>query len=233
MKILDLGGDKITLPESWQEVSFNQYIKLAQTDNTDLDQIAILTGADKEKWAASKDTSKYYYCFNEISKWLKSGADEMLQGQVKSLEYLTKNIDLGDLGEETVKQFEDLKIIADKFYKIHEIDPIRAMKEYYPLMCSIYLQPKAFKEDYSYDKAKALVPQIEKLDAPTVIGVVNFFLLRYTASLVGIRKGVPKESSPLKRWRQALTTYIRRLVFRQYSTRLQREISRKKITFYR
>lgn len=224
-----IGDTYIELPESWDEVSFSQFIKLQECDNVDLNAVSILTGVSKEDWAQSNDTSLYYYCMNKISTWIKSGLDDINEIETRKIRWMSKELEFGDIGENTVAQFEDVKILLGKYEELYKTKPFDAMEMYYPLICSIYLQPKASKEKYDYSKAKELVSQIKELPAPMVIGVVNFFLMRYIVSVSGIKPNVQKGSSLWKRLKQGLVTYIKRLALRLYLTAWQKEILRKKI----
>ena len=130
----------------------------------------------------------------------------------------------------TMAQYEDLKILLAKYQTEYEKDPIAAMKAYYPLFVAIYLQPKTSGEKYDYSKAKEMVTQINQLPAPTIIGIVNFFLTKLAVSSLGIGTSAPSSNSWLKNWMLALNNYTRRLAFQRHLTAWQMEISKKKIT---
>ena len=63
-RLLFIDDTYIELPESWEDVTFEQFVKLQVCDNVDLNAVSILTGVSKEDWANSKKTSLYYYCMN-------------------------------------------------------------------------------------------------------------------------------------------------------------------------
>lgn len=228
-RLLIAGKDYIELPQSWDEVSFKQFLDLSQSDNLDLAAVSILTGISKSQWADSKNINLYYYCMDSLSKWVKQGIGEINDKQLNRLKFLTKDIDLGDIGEETVAQYEDMKIIMGKYTVEYQTSPIEAMRKYYPTIAAIYLQPKASGERYDHSKAIKLNDQINELPAPMVIGVVNFFLLKYIGSRTGIGQGAQVPSSRLKRWMQGLVKFIRRLALRLYLTHWQKEILKRKI----
>jgi hypothetical protein len=218
----------IELPESYEEVSFEKFMALADCEGVNLKAVSILTGISEEEWSSSNDVAAYYYCFNSLSTWIGKGISEMTDREVKKLKYLSKNIELTDIGEQSVAQYEDLKILASKYQTHYESDPIEAMKEYYPLFVAIYLQPKTQGEKYDYSKAKELTKFVNELPAPTVIGITNFFFTKLVASSFGIRTSAPSSSSWLKSWMLGLNNYTKRLAFQRHLTAWQVAISRKK-----
>jgi hypothetical protein len=218
------------LPESYDEVTFEKFINLADCESVNLKAVAILTGVSETKWAESNNIAMYYYCFNTISNWMGKGLAELNDREVNRLSYLSKNIEFVDIGEQSVAQYEDLKILLAKYQAEYEKDPIAAMKAYYPLFVAIYLQPKTSGEKYDYSKAKEMIGQINQLPAPTIIGIVNFFLTKLAVSSLGIKSSAPISSSWLRKLTLALNNYTRRLAFRRHLTVWQGEILKKKIT---
>lgn len=217
------------LPESYDEVTFAQFMALADCEKVDLKAVSILTGISEEEWASSNNVPLYYYCFNAISTWMSKGLADLNQREVNRISFLSKNIELADIGEHSVAQYEDLKILLGKYQTEYETDPIEAMKAYYPLFVAIYLQPKANNEKYDYSKAKEMVEQINQLPAPTVVGITNFFLTKLAASSLGIDTNALNSSSWWKKSTQGLKNYTKRLALQRHLTAWQREISRKKI----
>jgi hypothetical protein len=228
-RLLFIDDTFIELPESWDDVTFEQFVKLQVCDNVDLNAVSILTGVSKEDWANSNKTSLYYYCMNSISKWITSGINEINDSEIRKIKWMSETMEFGDLGENTVAQFEDAKILLAKYDTLYKTHPFDAMDKYYPLICSIYLQPKASKEKYNFGKAEALVSQIRTLPAPMVIGVVNFFLLRFIVSQSGIEGSAPKQISAWKKLKLGLERSIKRLAFRLYLTAWQKETLKKRI----
>jgi hypothetical protein len=228
-RLLFIDDTYIELPESWDDVTFEQFVKLQVCDNVDLNAVSILTDVSKEDWANSNKTSLYYYCMNNISKWITSGINEINDSEIRKIKWRSKELEFGDLGENTVAQFEDAKILLAKYDTLYKSHPFDAMDKYYPLICSIYLQPKAGKEKYDFSKAESLVEQIRQLPAPMVIGIVNFFLLKYIVSMSGIKGNAPKQISLLKRLKLGLQRFIRRLALQLYLTVWQKETLRRRI----
>jgi len=218
------------LPESYEEVTFEQFMKLADCDSVNLKAVSILTGVSEDKWAESNNIPMYYFCFNAISNWMGKGLAELNDREVNRLSYLSKHIEFADIGEQSVAQYEDLKILLAKYQTEYEKDPIAAMKVYYPLFVAIYLQPKTSGEKYDYSKAKEMVGQINQLPAPTIIGIVNFFLTKLAVSSLGIGTSAPNSSSWLKKLTLELNSFTKRLAFRRHLTAWQMEISKKRIT---
>jgi len=218
------------LPESYEEVTFEQFMKLADCDSVNLKAVSILTGVSEDKWAESNNIPMYYFCFNAISNWMGKGLAELNDREVNRLSYLSKHIEFADIGEQSVAQYEDLKILLAKYQTEYEKDPIAAMKVYYPLFVAIYLQPKTSGEKYDYSKAKEMVGQINQLPAPTIIGIVNFFLTKLAVSSLGIGTSAQNSSSWLKKLMLELNSFTKRLAFRRHLTAWQMEISKKRIT---
>lgn len=228
-RLLFIDNTYIELPESWDDVTFEQFVALQVCDNVDLKAVSILTGVSKEDWAESNNTSLYYYCMNAIYKWIKSGINEINDSETRKIKWMSDEMEFGDIGENTVAQFEDAKILLQQYEVMYKTKPFDAMAKYYPLICAIYLQPKASKEKYNYGKAESLVGQIRTLPAPMVIGIVNFFLLRFIVSTTGIEGSVPRQISLWKKLKLVLVRSIKRSALRLYLTAWQKEILKKKI----
>jgi hypothetical protein len=218
------------LPESYEEVTFEQFMNLADCDSVNLKAVSILTRISENIWAESNNIPMYYFCFNAISNWMGKGLAELNDREVNRLTYLSKHIEFADIGEQSVAQYEDLKLLLAKYQTEYEKDPIAAMKAYYPLFVAIYLQPKTSGEKYDYSMAKEMVTQINQLPAPTIIGIVNFFLTKLAVSSIGIKSSALNSSSWWKKLMLALNNYTRRLAFRRHLTLWQGEILKKKIT---
>jgi hypothetical protein len=218
----------IELPESFEEVTFKQLMALGNCQGVDLEVVAIMTNVPKEKWQASNNVAVYYHCFNSLYKWVLTGISEMTISQINRLVFLTKKIELLDIAEQSVAQYEDLKILLSKFQKAHESNPTEAMKEYYPKMAAVYLYPMATGKPYHYGEAMGYVEEISDLPCTQVIGVVNFFLLKFAASTTGISNSAPNRNYSLRKPTQVLGNYLRRLAFRRFLTHWQREILKKK-----
>lgn len=220
-KLLFTDKEYIEIPETIDEVTFRQFIGIADCDNLNLQAISILTNVSREEWAVSTNTSLYYYIFNKLSSWLLKELNELGNKEINRLSYYSKNIEVTDLGDLSVAQFEDLKILFTKYQELYLTEPIKAMREYMPIMVAIYLQPLATGEDYNYEKCKAITDQVNELPAPTVIGLVNFFLVKFAVSASGMKANAQK---PVTWWRkpmQVLSNYLTRLAFSQRLTRWQ------------
>ncbi len=97
-------------------------------------------------------------------------------------------------------------------------------------MAAVYLYPMATGKPYHYGEAMGYVEEISDLPCTQVIGVVNFFLLKFAASTTGISSSVPKANYSLRKPMQVFVNFLKRLAFQRFLTRWQREILKKKIT---
>jgi hypothetical protein len=62
-RLLFIDDTYIELPENWDDVTFEQFVKLQVCDNVDLNAVSILTGVSKEDWANSNKTRLYSLIF--------------------------------------------------------------------------------------------------------------------------------------------------------------------------
>lgn len=230
MKEVLFNNKTVQVPESWDDVSFSQFVELGKHDAVNSSVVATLLKLPLIEVVTSKDTMVYNSILAELENWVAQGVGEIMDEEANMIEYNRKAIEFGDVGECTVAQLEDCKILINKYQKAQEVDRFNALLEYYPQIVAVYFQPKAEKKEYDYSRAKKLVPLISDMPAKTVIGIVNFFLLQYVILKIGTSRNVPKANSPLKRLSQVCQQFIKRSVFRLYSTVLQREILKRKIT---
>ena len=109
---------------------------------------------------------------------------------------------------DTVEQYEDLK---QSLRESKDFEPKQQLEQY-ALYCAIYACRQEFG-DYDIKKAESMVKYFYNAPAMEVLAVGNFTLLK----LIGLKRRTsgfsPKPSTRLKRWRLALTGWLKLMAF--------------------
>lgn len=186
MKKYTINNNTISIPEAWNEISYNQYFALIENKTDDnLVYISILTGLSPDEWLKSKDVATYEDVINNLS-WLNELPD------ISNIPY-PKNIVLNGntlkiperLDYHTVAQYKDIQNKVQQFAESAEVEASTiALMTIYPDMVAIYLQPQIDGE-YSYSKAMELVPLVKNLKLYDIASIANFFLRKSIESKIG------------------------------------------------
>lgn len=165
-----INSEPLLIPTSWEDVTFDQYLKLGKNKDGITGEISIFTGLEVEK--------------------LKKSNIEGLNKLIQALSFLKKQPDFNgdatkiggyplplnsegvfDVQFESLGQFEDLRavMIAAKSTEDTLVSFASA--------CAIYLQ-KIRDDEYDSDKANVMVKEVYEMPAVDVIKAGSFFFLK-------------------------------------------------------
>lgn len=192
-----LNGKSINIASSWDDMTFEQFLKCFDLKDDSLQAVSLASGIDYEI--------------------LKTTPILGLETILKAIQFLqqpanypssTKTIGkyklpLDSSGEfnpqfKRLDQFEDMRkimIASDK--------GVKSITEAYASYCAIYIQELRDKE-YSYSKAMAMVDEIKQMPAKEVIPAGSFFLIKLLSLSTGIKKTSPTTNLKSKKSKPAL-----------------------------
>jgi hypothetical protein len=200
MKItIELNKVKVSkdIPISWDEVTFRQFLELAEAGNDRAKILSVFTGIEPETLRKSRITN--FDKINTILGFVERNELNITKIPDKVLGYkIPKNLEL-----ETIGQFEDLKLQA-KSIKDNSKESLSA----YTRMCAIYSVTP-----YDWSEAERIAPYF--MDAPCgeVLAVGNFTLMKLMPLSESGLKRLLKPNSILKKSKLAMTAWINRLAF--------------------
>lgn len=178
---INLNGEetKKQLPTSWNDLSFKDFVGLIDLTGNDADTIAFFTGVDK---------------------------DTILKAKIEGLENILFHLEFlkePPVFDKAPKLFLGAEIPEDITFKslapyvdckniLSTANGVKEFTEAYAKYCAIYVQAiKADWENYDYDKAMELVPEVMNQPASEVVGLGSFFIPKLLPS----RKNT-QDSSP-------------------------------------
>ena len=214
MQFITINKKKLTIPTSWSEVIFRDYLRYTDLKNAKrVDVVALFTGIKKDVWENSKEIHGFYIIANaleflnkdpKVDSITNPGAVTITQKEKdkdgKEIEITEKYLVPQKLEQYTVKQFEDMRGLVRR----HQKDKKQITVKLYPQIISIYFCTLIFDE-YSVKNLKKTNPLIEDLTMFEVIGIGNFFLKSSTELLSGTKPGRQRLTMIMKRLRQAFT----------------------------
>ncbi len=194
MKItIELNGVKQEreIPLNWDQVNFEQFLKLIKAGDDIAEILSIFTGIEAD--VLRKATIQNLEVIINLLSFLKTDFEPVVPE--KCLGYdIPKNLEFESIG-----QFQDLKLEALEMKE--EISK-------YALFCAIYAtKPYDFKE--------AEKKKVEFLKAPAreVVGIGNFTLLKLVELINGIKPKSHQLSTPKKKFWRALIAFRKSLGF--------------------
>lgn len=218
-KIFDL------LPDGWHEVSFDSAIKIIEGDKNPISIVEKLINGrlPKNKIEVSKQQLNKS---TDLKSWLAIVSSLTFLEDLPLKEnrtFFPKKV-LGkelpwvsfsnkfDLGGCTVDQVESMKRFLAERKDINEQDFI---KEVYPAICAIYLQPILDNDEFYYQKAiEKTLPFIKQnIDFKTIISMGDFFLKKLNALINTSKKESNKAALLVKKLKLDVTRFLRRLGF--------------------
>lgn len=181
MIYFNLKGQEVSIPTQWEEVTLIQYCEILKSPPSSISLVSIFTGIDYETLKSS----------------LIIGLDQVLIAiqfthKPPTIPMPTQvgpfKISNPDIKFESLAMFEDMKQAMIKAPK-----DLPGLIRSYADICALYLQ-KQRDGEYSYQKAKEMVKEVEKYPAVQVIGLASFFLMK----LIGLTSGIvpSSQSSP-------------------------------------
>lgn len=193
-------GEVVNYPGSWDELNFFQYLQLSLGVSSDAEFVAIMTGLPIEKVEYSTDV----VAFNDIVNSFGWYASPPEFNKPESLTIDGKKINLPkDIGNHSVRQFEQLKAIIAELYVDGEPNHNQVIQKY-PMMCAIYLQP-LLDGRYSYSDVKELSDKLYMLPAKDIVGLGTFFFKMLIDLLVGMTK---EQQKPKKTKIQRMLAFL-------------------------
>lgn len=196
MKItMTLNGVKVEkqIPTSWKEVTFWQFLKLAEAKNDLSAVLSVFTGIDQPtlKKATISNLGKVV----ELLRFIETEQMDLTLPKWIIDYPVPQNLEL-----ESVEQFEDLKLESLKV-KDEGI-------KHYTLLCAIYAcQP------YDEKEAEKLAPAFMNAPCEEVVAIGNFTLMK----LIGLSNpglsGILPKNSPMRKWRLVIRSWRARLAF--------------------
>jgi len=209
-----LNNKPLILPSCWEDTTFGQYIEILKGKASGITEaISLFTGIDIESIRKAKFT----------------GLDMVIQ----TLSFLNKTPDfkgkadkigkyilpINSKGEYNI-QFESLAQFEDMRKVINKIDgkDVVSITMSYAEFCAIYVQNIRDKE-YSYDKAKAMIPEIMDMPAHEVIKAGSFFLIKLSNLLTGTTETSSESGlcQPYTSSRENTVAALESLMIRVYS----------------
>lgn len=196
MKVeITLNRIKVTkdIPLSWKEVTFEQFIKLAEARQDFAAILSVFTDIEPETLRKAQITN-LPLIMDALSFIDKQPLDTTIPDSILGYK-LPKNLEA-----ETIAQFEDLKLEA------MEVKDKGLSK--YTVITAIYLV-----NPYDYNQAVELSSELLKAPCQEVVAIGNFTLQRLIDWKNYGLKNILKPPSLMKKLRLAMTAYLARLVF--------------------
>lgn len=193
MKQYTFNGKAFNCPESWQDISIEQLLKLNVGYTRSLEAIAICTGISEEEWSRSTD----YALLDHVEQnlvFLSSQDGLVLEDLPKEFGFNQFKVSpISDIGTLSIGQYQDLKDYINEFYKQEgtEVDTIRRLS-LYPKIVAIYIQPPIDAKEYDWRAAEELSKELFKCSAMEVSAWGSFFIGKFKELRNGIQKDVQK-----------------------------------------
>jgi hypothetical protein len=187
---IELNGVKVNkqIPTSWDEVTFDQYLRLFKDDLDAADKISIFTDVDRDVILKAKITGAeqlfYALDFSKTEPIFDKMPDTILGVQIP------KDITYHALGP----FLDSLNIIIN--LKNSAEDWTLSLAKY----VAIYVY--AIQQDwhgYDYEKAMLLLPEIMKLPAREVAVAGSFFIIKLAKLNQNTEKTSPTKDTPRKK----------------------------------
>ena len=188
-----LNGKELTLPSSWLDPNFAQYIGIMENKAGTIGAISIFTGVDIQtlKKAKIEGLDMVIKTLSFLNKPANFEANATQIGKYK-LPLNSKGV--FDVQFESLGQFEDMSIVMRN---VPEKDIIAHTKAY-ANYAAIYLQ-KLRDGEYDDDKAKLMVPEVMEMPAHEVISAGSFFFLKLLNLLTGTTTNSQTTNPKLKK----------------------------------
>ncbi len=162
------GSDRITLPDNWQGVTWEQMSQLRKGVN----YCEVFTGIPVSDWK-SKGATRAYIRLNHLLSWSHSPPDwdtTDFKMKVGGNEINFKSI---KLQTESIGQYMDVEITIRQFREKNRKD--KDLARLYPVVIAIYADGHLHKK-YDYDRAMKTVGEIKAQPYQKVNNIGGFFL---------------------------------------------------------
>lgn len=199
MITFNVSGTKVAIPSSWDEVNLIQYCEILKGTPSEDKLLSIFTGIDCETLKNSVIIGLDQVLIT--LSFIRKVPTVNMPSKVGQFEI--KN---PDIKFESLAMFEDMKSIMVKSPK-----DISGFTRNYASTCALYLQ-KQRDGVYSFEKAMAMVPEIEQYPALEVIGLGSFFLTKLINLTSGIVPSSPSTTQSRKKSKPVMKNSKKRSV---------------------
>lgn len=191
-----LKDKEFSIPTQWEEVTLIQYCEILKMTPSSISLISIFTGIDYET----------------LKNSVIIGLDQILIAiqftQKTPVIPMPEKVGPYKINKPEIK-FESLAMFEDmKQAMINAPKDLPGLTRSYADICAMYLQ-KQRDGEYSYQKAKDMVKDVEQYPAVEVIGLASFFLMK----LISLTSGIAPSSQispPSQKKKQRVTRNSRR-----------------------
>ena len=185
-KLLIDGKFKTEIPQSWDEITFEQFYRLElwkQTKERDLIKaLAILTTIPYEVWNRSNYGDFKHVVLPEL-EWLGKPLKVRRIRMKDKIEIMGKVIEIPKNAEvETLGQ----KVAIDlQFAKYSQLYKENTKLAFYQLgyAMAVYCSPKISENDFDLEHTALVQMEIEKMPAVDIIPIASFFLQKFSDSI--------------------------------------------------
>lgn len=179
-----LNGKPIEITDSWEKMTFAQYLRLLKAKDDTIEIISIITGIENEVLRKAKigGLPKLMFLARFMQQPPKFPEKPTKIGKYK-LPLNSKGI--FDIQLESLAQFEDMRHVMNNLK-----EGVHAHTEAYATYCALYLQ-KIRDEEYDSDKAFKMVPELMEYPASDIISAGGFFFVRLQNLSTGILNNSP------------------------------------------
>lgn len=215
MKHYKLNDKPFTCPESWEEITLEQLLKIDTGITRSMETIVICTGIPEEEWNKSNDLKLIEEIAQDLA-FVRSA--EGLDYGKKPSKFVFNGVEVSallDIGNLSIGQYQDLLQEVTNFH--NETDTVNQIL-LYPKITSIYLQPFVTKSDYDWVKAEEISKELYHHSAMEVCAWGAFFIVKFKELRNGIMKDVQKLGTLQNKRKPGLVGYLKSLVGRRRST---------------
>lgn len=186
-----LNGEPIEITDSWDKMTFAQYLRILKMKDDTVELLSIITGIEYETLKKAKigGLPKLMYLARFVNEPPKFPENPTHIGKYK-LPLNSKGI--FDVQLESLAQFEDMRQVMNGVK-----EGIHAHTEAYVTYCALYLQ-KIRDGEYDGDKALKMVPELMGYPASDIISAGGFFFVK----LQNLLNGTPSNSPNTSRHRR-------------------------------
>lgn len=189
-----LNGKPINITDSWDKMTFSQYLRVLKMKNETIELLSIITGIDYETLKKAKvgGLPKLMY----LAKFLNTPPNfPEKPTKIGTYKLPLNSRGIFDIQLESLAQFEDMRQVM---YNVKE--GVHAHTEAYATYCALYLQ-KIRDGEYDGDKALKMVPELMEYPASDIISAGGFFFVKLQSLLNGTK---PNSQSSARHRRKSI-----------------------------
>lgn len=176
-----LNGKPIKITDSWDKMSFSQYLRILKMKDDNVELISILSGVDYDTVKKANITGLENLMY--LTQFLKTPPKfPEKPTQIGPYKLPLNSNGVFDVQLESLAQFEDMRHFMNKLET-----GVYAHTEAYATYCAIYLQ-KLRDGEYDSDKSLKMVPEVMNYPASDVISAGGFFFIKLLLLLNGTVK---------------------------------------------